>query len=52
MENLTNVCKDPTTKTSVNELLLEERKYLLEQKSKHLNSILQEAKNTPINDVD
>ena len=52
LETLTNVCKDPDTKTSINETLLEERKYLLEQKSKHLNSILQEASNTPLNDTD
>lgn len=30
LESLTNVCKDPDTQTSINEVLLEERKYLLE----------------------
>lgn len=49
LENLDNICKDETTKQSVKEKLIEEAKYLLDQKSNHLNSILQQAKNTPIN---
>lgn len=52
LEDINKVCKDQITKPSVMEVLMEERKYLLEQKSKHLNSVLQEAKDTPINDVD
>lgn len=52
LKDINKVCKDQFTKSSVMEALMEERKYLLEQKSKHLNSVLQEAKDTPINDVD
>lgn len=52
LENLTNICKDPERKQSIHEALLEERKYLLEQKSNHLDSVLHEAKNTPQNDTD
>lgn len=34
------------------DLILEERKYFLDQKGKHLNGLLQQAKNTHINEVD
>lgn len=51
LNNLYETIKDSTTKSSINEAL-EERKYLLDQKSKHLNSVIQEAKNTPLNDTD
>lgn len=52
LKELSNICKDDITKSSLNENLIDERKYLLEQKSNHLNSVLHEAKNTPINDLD
>ena len=52
LDNLKDICKDPDTKDSIYEHLLEERKYLLDQKAKHYNSVLQEAKNNSIQDTD
>lgn len=52
LKELSNICKDDTTMSSLNEQLVDERKYLLQQKSNHLNSILQEAINTPIDESD
>lgn len=52
LNNLGNVCNDDMTKVSVNENLLEERKYLLQQKSKHLASILHEASEIPLKETD
>lgn len=52
INDLSKVCKHDLTKLSVSDALLDERKYLLDQKSKHLSSILQEGKNVPISDID
>ena len=52
LEDLNEICKNKETKESINENLLHERKYLLEQKSKHLNSILQESSKVPLNETD
>lgn len=54
LANLDEICKekDSLTKASINERLLEERKDLLDQKSKHLNSVVSEAKRLPMNDTD
>lgn len=34
LDNIDKICKDGATKPSINETLLEERKYLLDKKSK------------------
>jgi hypothetical protein len=52
LARLTIDCPDKELQPSVRETLLEEAKYLLSQKGKHLESLYNEAKNTHINDVD
>ena len=54
LANMDEICKEKhsPTKASINERLLEERKSLLDQKSKHLNSVVSEAKRLPMNDTD
>lgn len=42
----------PEEEDYVKENLLDEKRYLLDQKAKHLKSLLDIAKNTPINDID
>jgi len=51
LDNIDNISKHDT-KDHVRENLLDERRYLLEQKTKHLEGVLQKAKNVPINDID
>lgn len=52
LDNIQNICKDPVTKESIQDHLVDERKYLLDQKAKHYNSVLQQAKNSHIEDTD
>ncbi len=44
--------KDQDMKESTSENLIDERRYLLDQKAKHLSSIQNEASNTPLQDTD
>ena len=52
LDNLDEICKNSPTKPSINEAFLKKRKYLLEYKSKHLNSVLIEYKRVYVNDTD
>lgn len=51
LDNIDNISK-LDTKQHVRENLLDERRYLLDQKAKHLDSVLQLAKTAPIYDID
>ena len=52
LDELETVCKNPEVFDDVREKLLDERKYYISQQAKHMNSILEIAKKTEINDVD
>ena len=52
LDELEKVCKHPEIVDDVREKLLDERKYYVSQQAKHMNSILEIAKKTEINDID
>lgn len=52
LDNLEVVCKDPEIWGNIREKFLDERKYFVSQQEKHMQSILEQAKRTDINDVD
>lgn len=52
LKAIDNLPIDDTTKPSIKEKLIDEKRYLLDQKAKHVNSVLQQAKNTNLHDVD
>lgn len=52
ISDLDKTISDEGVKNSVLDKLMDERRYLLEQKGKHLSAILQLSKNTSIDDVD
>ena len=52
LEELKTVFKDSDIIDDVREILIDERKYYVSQKAKHLNSILEQAKKVEIHDVD
>jgi len=54
LENLNKIYegKDQDIKESTSENLIDETRYLLDQKAKHLSSIQNEASNTPLQDTD
>ena len=52
LKNIDSLCKDAEINKDVREKLLDERKYLLNQHSKHLNSVLDIEKKTDLNDAD
>lgn len=51
LDSLEDFC-NKDVKDSVKDILLDEQKYLLSQKANHLESVLHEAKNTPLYEVD
>lgn len=51
-DDLNNICKDADIKDSIKEKLIDERVYYLDQQNKHMDSVLEEAKNVSLNDVD
>ena len=52
LEDIDKVCKDVETNLPNRERLMDEHKYLLQQRSNHFDSVLEEAKRLPLNDTD